>query len=149
MRRATVTAGLTRALAGGAVVAVPAAPPPLLTARPNPVHVGDTVTIRGREWPVIEFCSRRVRLRLESDQNAVLIGFARIRDNGRFTRRLTPEAGRIGPGRWRVVARLRCESGSDGSPNFITRRVALRIRRRAATAARPAARAPRPRPPRR
>ncbi len=87
----------------------------------------DAVTIRGREWPVIEFCTRRVRLRLESDQNAVLIGFVRIRDNGRFTRRWTPENGEIGPGRWRIVARLRCESGEDGSPNFITRRRALRV----------------------
>ena len=35
----------------------------------------------------------------------------------------------IGAGRWRVVARLRCESGEDGSPNFITRKRALRILR--------------------
>jgi hypothetical protein len=105
----------------------PAAPPPLLSVSPRTVHLDDEVTIRGREWPVIEFCRRRVRLRLESDQNAVLIGFVRIRDNGRFTRRWTPESGEIGPGRWRIVARLRCESGKDGSPNFITRRRALRI----------------------
>jgi hypothetical protein len=116
--------------AAGLAVAVPAAPaasPPLLSVSPQTVHLDDEVTIRGREWPVIEFCSRRVRLRLESDQNAVLIGFARIRDNGRFTRRWTPESGEIGPGRWRIVARLRCESGEDGSPNFITRKRRLRI----------------------
>jgi hypothetical protein len=116
--------------AAGLAVAVPAAPaasPPLLSVSPQTVHLDDEVTIRGREWPVIEFCSRRVRLRLESDQNAVLIGFARIRDNGRFTRRWTPESGEIGPGRWRIVARLRCESGEDGSPNFITRKKKLRI----------------------
>jgi hypothetical protein len=76
---------------------------------------------------VIEFCRRRVRLRLESDQNALLIGFARVRDNGRFTRSFTPTASKAGPGRWRVVARLRCESGEDGSPNFITRKRRLRI----------------------
>jgi hypothetical protein len=114
----------------GLAVAVPAAPaasPPLLSVSPQTVHLDDAVTIKGREWPVIEFCKRRVRLRLESDQNAVLIGFARIRDNGRFTRVWTPESGEIGPGRWRVVARLRCESGEDGSPNFITRRRKLRI----------------------
>jgi hypothetical protein len=34
---------------------------------------------------------------------------------------------KIGPGKWKVVARLRCESGQDGSPNFIVRRKALRI----------------------
>lgn len=110
-----------------AVPAAPAAPPPLLSVSPRPVHLDDAVTIRGREWPVIEFCRRRVRLRLESDQNAVLIGFVRIRDNGRFTRKWTPESGEIGPGRWRIVARLRCESGEDGSPNFITRGRKLRI----------------------
>ena len=116
--------------AAGLAVAVPAAPaasPPLLSVSPRTVHLDDAVTIRGRQWPVIEFCSRRVRLRLESDQNAVLIGFVRIRDNGRFRRSWTPESGEIGPGRWRFVARLRCESGEDGSPNFITRRRSLRI----------------------
>jgi hypothetical protein len=116
------------AAAGLAVAApAPAASPPLLSVSPRTVHLDDPVTIRGREWPVIEFCTRRVRLRLESDQNAVLIGFVRIRNNGRFTRTWTPESGEIGAGRWRIVARLRCESGEDGSPNFITRRKALRI----------------------
>jgi hypothetical protein len=124
MRRLLLIAA---ALAGLAAPAATAAPPPLLSVSPQTVNLDDEVTIRGREWPVIEFCRRRVRLRLESDQNAVLIGFARIRENGRFTRRWTPESGEIGPGRWRIVARLRCESGEDGSPNFITRRRALRI----------------------
>jgi len=110
-----------------AVPAAPAASPPLLSVSPRTVQLDSAVTIRGREWPVIEFCGRRVRLRLESDQNAVLIGFVRIRDNGRFTRRWTPGSGEVGPGRWRIVARLRCESGEDGSPNFITRKRTLRI----------------------
>jgi hypothetical protein len=124
MRRLLLVAA---ALVGLAAPAAPAAPPLLLSVAPQTVRLDGEVTIRGREWPVIEFCRRRLRLRLESDQNAVLIGFVRIRDNGRFTRRWTPESGEIGPGRWRVVARLRCESGEDGSPNFITRRRALRI----------------------
>ncbi|HET8756580.1 MAG TPA: hypothetical protein VFM58_11240 [Solirubrobacteraceae bacterium] len=114
-------------------VAVPAtaaaAAPPFLKVTPKRIHLGETTTITGRQWPVIEFCKRRVRLRLESDQNAVLIGFKRIDDNGRFSRRFTPKAGKIGAGRWRVVARLRCESGEDGSPNFITRKRKLRILR--------------------
>jgi hypothetical protein len=116
--------------AAGLVVAAPAAPaasPPLLSVTPNTVHLDHQVTIKGREWPVIEFCRRRVRLRLESDQDAVLIGFTRIRDNGRFTRTFTPKTGEIGAGRWRIVARLRCESGEDGSPNFIVRKRKLRI----------------------
>jgi len=119
------------ALAAAAVAAppAPASSPPVLSVSPRTVHLDDEVTIRGRQWPVIEFCRRRVRLRLESDQNAVPIGFVRIRDNGRFTRRWTPESGEIGPGRWRIVARLRCESGEDGSPNFVTRRRTLHILR--------------------
>ena len=102
-----------------------AAGPPFLSASPNPVEVGETLVIRGRQWPVIEFCSRRVRLSLRSDQNEVLIGFKRIRDNGRFRRNFV--MGGVGPGRWRVVARLRCESGEDGSPNVVRRRVRIRV----------------------
>jgi hypothetical protein len=127
MRRLAVVAPLA---AAGILVAVPAAPavgPPHLSVTPSTVHLGDQVTIKGTQWPVIEFCKRRVRLRLESDQNAVLIGFAHVKDSGRFTRHFTPRKGKIGTGKWRVVARLRCESGQDGSPNFITRRKKLRI----------------------
>jgi hypothetical protein len=103
------------------------AAPPFLKVTPNRIHLGETTTIKGSQWPVIEFCKRRVRLRLESDQNAVLIGFTRIKDNGRFSRNFTPKKGKVGTGQWRVVARLRCESGEDGSANFITRKRKLRI----------------------
>jgi hypothetical protein len=116
--------------AAGLVVLAPAAPalgPPHLTVSPGTVHLGHQVTIKGTQWPVIEFCKRKVRLRLESDQNAVLIGFAHVKDSGTFTRHFTPRKGKVGTGTWRVVARLRCESGEDGSPNFITRRKKLRI----------------------
>jgi hypothetical protein len=129
MRRLALT--LLSATALTVAVAAPTAPaasPPLLSLSSSTVRLDHSVTIRGRQWPVIEFCKRRVRLRLESDQNAVLIGFTRIRDNGRFTRKFTPRTGRIGTGPWRVVARLRCESGEDGSANFITRKRKLRIR---------------------
>ena len=120
-----LAAGLSVGVSGSATAMVSG--PPFLSAQPSPVHLGDTVTITGRQWPVIEFCTRRVRLRLQSGQNAVPIGFVRVRDNGRFRRLFTPMAGQIGAGRWRVVARLRCESGEDGSANFITRRAGLRI----------------------
>ena len=125
MRRLLLIA-LTAAILSPAAAA-PAAPPPLLSVSPATVELDEEVTIRGRQWPVIEFCKRRVRLRLESDQNAVLIGFTRINDNGRFRRNFTPQKSKIGAGRWRVVARLRCESGEDGSPNFITRKRRLRL----------------------
>jgi hypothetical protein len=117
-------------LAAAALFAAPtaaSAAPPFLKVTPNRIHLGETTTIKGTQWPVIEFCKRRVRLRLESDQNAVVIGFTRINDNGRFSRNFTPKKGKIGAGRWRVVARLRCESGEDGSANFITRKRKLRI----------------------
>jgi hypothetical protein len=112
----------------GFAVAAPAAGPPVLKVKPRTVHLGHPVTIRGTQWPVIEFCKRTVRLRLESAQNAVLIGFSHISDGGRFTRQFTPKKGKTGTGTWKVVARLRCESGEDGSPNFITRKRTLKIR---------------------
>jgi hypothetical protein len=127
MRRLAVIFSVAAGLVVFAVPAAPAVGPPRLSVTPSTVHLGDQVTIKGREWPVIEFCKRRVRLRLESDQNAVLIGFAHVNDNGRFTRHFTPQKGKIGTGTWRIVARLRCESGQDGSPNFITRKRTLRI----------------------
>src|SRR3954454_20449599 len=115
-------------LAAAALLAAPtaaSAAPPFLKVTPKRIHLGETTTIKGREWPVIEFCKRRVRLRLESDQNAVLIGFARIEDAGLSPRHFTPRKDKLGAGTWRVVARLRCESGQDGSPNFIVRRKKL------------------------
>ena len=127
MRRLAVIPLLVAALLVLTSSAAPAVGPPRLSVSPSTVHLGHQVTIKGREWPVIEFCKRNVRLRLETAQNAVLIGFAHISDAGRFTRHFTPRKGKIGAGKWRVVARLRCESGEDGSANFITRRKALKI----------------------
>jgi hypothetical protein len=101
---------------------------PRLTAMPNPARFGRVVTVRGRGWPVIEFCARRVRISLQSDQNAFVLGFAPVRASGRFTFRWTPRRAEVGAGSWRVVARMRCESGKDGSTVFVRRAVPLRIR---------------------
>jgi hypothetical protein len=87
-----------------------------VVAVPSSVGFGEPLTIRGSGWPVIEFCSRRVRLSLQGGQNAVAIGSVRVRPNGRFEFRYVPRPSRIGAGFWRVVARMRCESGKDGSP---------------------------------
>src|SRR3954447_1891447 len=106
--------------AAGLVVLAPAAPalgPPHLTVSPGTVHLGHQVTIKGTQWPVIEFCKRKVRLRLEADQTAVRTAFAHVTDRGPSPRHFTPRKGKVGTGTWRVVARLRCESGEDGSPN--------------------------------
>jgi hypothetical protein len=99
---------------------------PTVKARPSVVGFGETLTIRGSGWPVIEFCSRNVRLSLRSAQNAFRIGTVRTRTNGRFTFRFVPRRSQVGAGRWTVVARMRCESGKDGSP--IIRRARDRIR---------------------
>ena len=128
MRRRLAVAAL--ALVAVAVPAGPAgaADRPTLTVAPQTVRLGDEVTIAGRGWPVFESCSRRVRLTLQSVQNAAPIDVVRVRRGGRFTHRWTPEADAIGPGDWTVVARMRCESGDDGSRLSVRRATALRIR---------------------
>jgi hypothetical protein len=103
-------------------------PGPTLSAAPNPVNFGQTVVIKGKRWPVIEFCSRTVRLSLRSAQNAFPLGTKRVRVNGRFRFEWVPRRARVGAGRWRVVARMRCESGKDGSPVPVRRSAPLRIR---------------------
>ncbi len=70
----------------------------------------------GRGWPVIEFCSRTVRLSLRSGQNAFRIGTDRVGLRGRFRFRWVPRRSEVGRGDWTLVARMRCESGKDGSP---------------------------------
>jgi hypothetical protein len=97
-----------------------------VTATPNPVDRGDTLVIRGSGWPVIEFCSRTVRLSLRSPQNAFGIGTTQVRLNGRF--RFEWPVQNVGAGRWRVVARVRCESGKDGSPIIVRASKRVRIR---------------------
>lgn len=105
---------------------VPAAsqPGPSLSVAPNPVNFGQTVVIKGKRWPVIEFCSRTVRLSLRSAQNAVPLGTKRVR----FRFEWVPRRAKVGAGRWRVIARMRCESGKDGSVVPVRRSAPLRIR---------------------
>jgi hypothetical protein len=123
--RAAGDAASAAAAAGSSSSAVAAT---TLTATPNPVRLGRVVTVRGRGWPVIEFCVRRVRISLQSAQNASVLGFAPVRASGRFRFRWTPRRAQVGAGAWRVVARMRCESGKDGSTVFVRRAVPLRIR---------------------
>jgi hypothetical protein len=58
-----------------------------------------------------------VRLSLRSDQNAFRIGRDRVGPRGRFRFEWVPRRSEVGGGRWTLVARMRCESGDDGSPN--------------------------------
>jgi hypothetical protein len=115
-------------LAGSLVCAAPAAAKQSITASPNPVEFGQTLVVAGKGWPVIEFCSRTVRLSLRSDQNAFRIGLVRVTDRGRFHFEWIPRRSKVGPGRWHLVARMRCESGRDGSVVWARASVALRIR---------------------
>jgi hypothetical protein len=103
-----------------------AAPKPTVTATPKVVARNAIQTVRGRHWPVIEFCSRTLRVSVESAQNAAPVGTTRVRDDGRFRLRWIPANRNVGPGRWRLVARMRCESGKDGSRVIV--RAVTRIR---------------------
>lgn len=123
MRRA-----LALAVAGTLVCAAPAAAKQSIAASPNPVEFGQTLAVTGKGWPVIEFCSRTVRLSLRSDQNAFRIGLVRVGDHGRFRFEWVPRRTKVGPGRWQLVARMRCESGKDGSVVWARASVSLRIR---------------------
>lgn len=42
-----------------------------------------------------------------------------MRTNGRFSFRWVPKNKNVGKGNWRLVARMRCESGKDGSAVFV------------------------------
>ena len=110
-------------------LAAPAAARESIAASPNPVHYGQTLAVTGKGWPVIEFCSRTVRLSLRSDQNAFRIGTVRVGDRGRFRFNWIPRRTKVGTGRWQLIARMRCESGKDGSPVPTRASVPLRIRR--------------------
>ena len=90
-----------------------------ITASPKTVKRTDIQTVRGRGWPVIEFCSRTIRVAVRSPQNLVPIAQRRVRTNGRFSFRWIPKNKNVGKGTWRLVARMRCESGKDGSTIFV------------------------------
>jgi hypothetical protein len=123
-----VRGALTLAVVTSLVWAAPAAARESVAASPNPVRFGETLNVTGKGWPVIEFCSRTVRLSLRSDQNALRIGSVRVGDRGRFRFEWIPRRAKVGAGRWKLVARMRCESGKDGSALFRRAAVPVRIR---------------------
>ena len=108
--------------------AAPAVAAPRISVAPNPVDHDETQTVSGRDWPVNEFCGRRVVLKLKSDQNRVRLGSTRVRRSGRFSFDWNADRSNVGAGRWRLVARMRCESGDDGSAVFVRRAVRIRVR---------------------
>jgi hypothetical protein len=113
----TVAAGIASAAPGD----------PKITADPVRVHSTAAQTVRGRNWPVIEFCSRTVRVSVRSAQNSVAIAQRHVSDTSRFRFRWVPQNKNVGPGRWRLVARMRCESGKDGSTVFTRASTLIRV----------------------
>jgi hypothetical protein len=112
---------LTAVVIAGITAAAPAAAQavPRISASPQTVKRTDIQTVRGRGWPVIEFCSRTIRARVVSAQNSAPIAQRHIGDDGRFTFRWIPKNKNVGKGSWRLVVRMRCESGKDGSTFFV------------------------------
>jgi hypothetical protein len=116
MRRTALTAVVVASVAAAAPASATAAQ--RITASPQSVNRNAVQTVHGLGWPVIEFCSRTVRVFVRSAQNSAPIAQRHIRANGRFTFRWIPKNKNIGKGDWRLVARMRCESGKDGSTIF-------------------------------
>jgi hypothetical protein len=129
MRPSTaLTAAVIASLTTAAGIATAAPGDPRITADPAVVDSNAIQTVRGRNWPVIEFCSRTIRVSVRSPQNSAPIAQRRVSDSGRFRFRWIPDNKNIGPGRWRLVARMRCESGEDGSTVFVRASTPIRIR---------------------
>ncbi len=124
MRTATALAAVIASLA----TAAGAQAAQSITADPVKVNQNAVQTVRGRNWPVIEFCSRTVRVSVRSAQNSAPIAQRHVSDSGRFRFRWIPKNKNVGPGRWRLVARMRCESGKDGSTNIVRASTLIRVR---------------------
>ena len=129
MRTATaLTAAVIASLATAGGIATAAPGDPKITADPVRVDHDAVQTVRGRNWPVIEFCSRTVRVSVRSAQNSQPIAQRHVSDTGRFRFRWIPDNKNVGPGRWRLVARMRCESGKDGSTVIVKASTLIRVR---------------------
>src|SRR5688500_13508874 len=61
-------AALTAVVLAGLAIAATAQAVQSITATPKTVKRTDTQTVHGRGWPVIEFCSRTVRVSVRSAQ---------------------------------------------------------------------------------
>jgi hypothetical protein len=94
---------------------------PKVTLTPASGKAGTRIVVRGVGWAQIEFCKPRVILAV----NDVVFARALLDDHGRFAVRWRiPD---FAPGKHRVFATQRCESGKDGSPRPVTRHVELRV----------------------
>jgi hypothetical protein len=129
MRAATaLTAAVTAGLTALAASAAAAPGDSKITAEPARINSDQIQTVRGRNWPVIEFCSRTVRISVRSAQNSAPVTQRHVSETGRFRFRWIPDNKNIGPGPWNLVARMRCESGKDGSTVLVRASTRIRIR---------------------
>src|SRR4051794_37863293 len=85
MRSRLAIVGVVLAAWLAAVPAARADSGPNLSATPATVRLGHAQTIRGSEWPAIEFCRRTVRLAVLRPHRSAVVGFARVRDNGTWS----------------------------------------------------------------
>jgi len=115
------------ALAAAGAAAAPALAAPRVTVSPSRVAYGDRVVFRGGGWPVFESCQRSVSLTLRAGRDTYFVARVRTRRDGTFRHRWAPRAAAVGTGLWQVVARMRCESGDDGSTLYVRRDTRLRI----------------------
>lgn len=130
MRPSTaLTVAVIASLTTAAGIATAAPGDPRISADPAVVGSDQIQTVRGRNWPVIEFCSRTIRVSVRSLQNSAPIAQRHLSDSGRFRFRWIPDNRNIAPGRWRLVARMRCESGKDGSTIFVRASTRITITR--------------------
>jgi hypothetical protein len=118
---AVVVVGIAAAAPGTAAAAQ------RITASPKTVDRAAVQTVRGSGWPVIEFCSRTIRVSVKSAQNSAPIAQRHIGADGRFTFRWIPKNKNVGRGDWTLVARMRCESGKDGSTRFVRATTSITI----------------------
>ncbi|MGE5408865.1 MAG: hypothetical protein ACM3NV_09635 [Syntrophothermus sp.] len=116
-----IVAALTLSLLVAVSAPATAGSGPRVVAKPGAVRYGQRLTIQGGGWPVIEFCSREMRVLLERGQRGLRIGTTRVGRMGRFALTYVPRRREVGAGRWTVIARLRCESGKTGAPSFVQR----------------------------
>ena len=104
-----------------------------MTASPAAVSHGQTVTIKGAGWGVIEFCKPRVTLTLRRAAPLSPLSIAtvalrtRAANAGTFSTTWTVPAS-VHAGARTIVATQRCESGKNGAVRLVRRTTTVRVR---------------------
>ncbi|HXR14192.1 MAG TPA: hypothetical protein VN740_05975 [Solirubrobacteraceae bacterium] len=130
LRIAAPVAALSLVLVAGALAS---SSPISVTASPSTASRGQTVTVSGGGWGVIEFCRPRVSLALvrSAPLRALPIATVNLRtgpkNSGTFSTAWTVPRS-VHSGLRTIAATQRCESGKNGSPLLITRTTAIRVR---------------------